>query len=242
VSTLFTRSAAAWRGRPVNAVLFDLDGTLLDTAADIARALNRTLTERGWEPLPLSDVARMIGRGSANLVERAAAARGHLLKGADLAALLERFFDHYSALEESGESDAKAYPGVTGMLQSLDDADMLIAVVTNKQRRFADELLRRLNLMRCIDVVVGGDTCERRKPDPQPLLFACESLAVAPSRALMIGDSVNDVSAARAAHIPVICVPYGYNEGQDPRSLACDAMLDTLADLPALLWPETRGP
>jgi phosphoglycolate phosphatase len=91
--------------------------------------------------------------------------------------------------------------------------------------------------MRCVNVVVGGDTCERRKPDPQPLLFACESLGVAPAQALMVGDSINDVKAARAAQIPIVCVPYGYNEGQDPRSLACDAMIETLADLPRLLWP-----
>jgi phosphoglycolate phosphatase len=87
-----------------------------------------------------------------------------------------------------------------------------------------------------VDLVVGGDTCERRKPDPQPLLFACSSLQIAPDAALMVGDSVNDVKAARAATIPVVCVPYGYNEGNDPRSLDCDALLDTLADLPPLLW------
>jgi phosphoglycolate phosphatase len=218
-------------------VLFDLDGTLLDTAADIARALNRTLAERGWAPLPVSDVSCMIGRGSPILIERAAAAQGHVLNDVDQATMVERFFDHYGALEESNESDAKPYPGVTETLWSLHEAGMPLAVVTNKQQRFARGLLDRLNLMRCIDVVVGGDTCERRKPDPQPLLFACESLAVPPAQALMVGDSVNDVSAARAAHIPIVCVPYGYNEGQDPRSLACDAMLDTLADLPALLWP-----
>ena len=234
-----TRSPAAWRGQRLNAVLFDLDGTLLDTAADIARALNRTFSERGWAPLPVTEVSRMIGRGSPILIERAAAARGQVLSNADQAAMVERFFDHYGALEESNESDAKPYAGVTETLRSLHDAGMHTAVVTNKQHRFASELLHRLNLMQWVDVVVGGDTCERRKPDPQPLLFACESLAVPPLQALMVGDSVNDVSAARGAHIPIICVPYGYNEGKDPRSLACDALIDSLADLPALLWPPT---
>jgi phosphoglycolate phosphatase len=233
-----TRSTATWRGQHLNAVLFDLDGTLLDTAADIARALNRTFAERGWMPLPVSDVSRMIGRGSPILIERAAAARGQVLSGADQAAMVERFFDHYGALEEADESDAAAYPGVTDTLRILHDAGTAVAVVTNKQHRFASGLLHRLNLATCIDVIVGGDTCERRKPDPQPLLFACESLGVPPSQALMVGDSVNDVTAARAAHIPIVCVPYGYNEGQDPSTLACDAMIATLADLPALLWPK----
>ncbi|HWJ34326.1 MAG TPA: phosphoglycolate phosphatase [Steroidobacteraceae bacterium] len=236
-----TRSAASWRGQALDAVLFDLDGTLLNTVADIARALNRTLDERGWAPLPVSDVSRMIGRGSQILIERAAAARGYVLNDVDRTTMLDRFFHHYGALEERNESDAQPYAGVSETLRTLHDARMKIAVVTNKQWRFADGLLHRLDLKRWVHVVVGGDTCERRKPDPQPLLFACESLAVAPSHALMVGDSISDVSAARAARIPIVCVPYGYNEGQDPRSLACDAMIESLADLPDLLWPPTRN-
>jgi phosphoglycolate phosphatase len=231
-----TSSTAVWRGQPLSAVLFDLDGTLLDTAADIARALNRTLAERGWAPLPVADVARMIGRGSPILIERAAAAQGHPLSESDQAAMVERFFEHYGALEEADESDAQAYPGAGDTLRTLRESGVRVAVVTNKQHRFAKALLERLDLMRWVDVVVGGDTCERRKPDPQPLLFACESLGVPASQALMVGDSINDVAAARAANIPVICVPYGYNEGKDPRTLACDAMIDTLAGLPPLLW------
>ncbi len=231
-----TASTAAWRGRPLRGILFDLDGTLLDTAADIARALNRAFGERGWEPLPVSEVTRMVGRGSPVLIERAAASRGHALDAAAQDALVERFFHHYGALEESNESDARPYPGVTEALRVVHGAGLSVAVVTNKQSRFANSLLARLDLEKWVDVIVGGDTCERRKPDPQPLLFACESLAIAPSQALMVGDSVNDVSAARAAGIPVVCVPYGYNEGQDARSLACDALIDSLADLPALLW------
>jgi phosphoglycolate phosphatase len=231
-----TRSTAAWRGQPLGGVLFDLDGTLLDTAADIARALNRAFGERGWKPLPVGDVSRMIGRGSPILIERAAASLGRTLNAADQAALLERFFHFYGLLEESNESDARPYAGVAGTLKTVHDAGLRVAVVTNKQQRFASALLDRLELKAWVDLIVGGDTCERRKPDPQPLLFACESLALAPPQALMVGDSINDVSAARAAGIAIVCVPYGYNEGRDPRTLECDAMIDTLAELPALLW------
>ena len=150
---------------------------------------------------------------------------------------MDRFFHYYGALEESNESDAKPYPGVGEALKIVHGAGLGVAVVTNKQHRFAYSLLERLDLKPWVDVVVGGDTCERRKPDPQPLIFACASLGIGPSQALMVGDSVNDVTAARAANIPVVCVPYGYNEGNDPRSLACDVLLDGLDDLPALLWP-----
>jgi phosphoglycolate phosphatase len=233
-------AGAQWRGQALGAVLFDLDGTLLDTVADIALALNRTMLDYGCKPLPEDDVRRMIGRGSPILIERAAAAQGRLIDDAVQAAMLERFFHHYGELEELNEDRARPYAGAAESLRELHEAGLRIAVVTNKQHRFAAALLERLDLCAWVDVVIGGDTCARRKPDPQPLLFACESLRVPPSASLMVGDSVNDVQAARAAGIPIVCVTYGYNEGREPRTLDCDALLDTLAELPALLQPGGR--
>jgi len=226
---------ARWRGQPLSAVLFDLDGTLLDTVGDIALALNRTLVEHACKALEEHDVRRMIGRGSPILIERAVASQGRTIDAATHAAMVERFFHHYGELEESNEDRAQPYSGAAESLLAVHEAGLRTAVVTNKQHRFADALLRRLGLIDWVDVVVGGDTCERRKPDPQPLLFACESLRVPPSHSLMVGDSVNDVQAARAAGIPVVCVSYGYNEGRPPHTLNGDALLDSLAELPALL-------
>jgi phosphoglycolate phosphatase len=236
------QSQPRWRGQPLDAVLFDLDGTLLDTAADIGVALNRALAEFHLRPLPESDVRRMIGRGSPILIERAAAAQGRVLDQATQAAVLERFFHHYGALQENEEFQAKPYQGVSEALSVLHGAGLRTAVVTNKQERFASGLLRRLHLLEWIDLVVGGDTCERRKPDPQPLEFACERLGSPPARTLMVGDSINDVLAARAARIPVVCVPYGYNEGNDPRELRCDALIEDLSQLPPLILPGTEAP
>jgi phosphoglycolate phosphatase len=226
-----------WLGRPIAGVLYDLDGTLLDTATDITHALNRALAEYGWAAIPEIEVRGMIGRGGQVLIERAALAQGRTLDEATQAELVERFFHHYGELEERGESVAQPYPGVTDGLQRLHDAGLHTAVVTNKQHRFAVELLQRLELGRWIDLVVGGDTCERRKPDPQPLLYASESLKLLPQQTLVVGDSINDVKAARAAGMPVICVSYGYNEGQDPHTLPCDALIDRLDELPGLLHP-----
>jgi phosphoglycolate phosphatase len=228
-------AGAQWRGRTLSAVLFDLDGTLLDTAADIALALNRTLIEQGLESLAESDVRRLVGRGSPILIERAVASQGRSLDARVMAAMVERFFHHYGDLEVSNEDRALPYPGAAESLRTIREAGLRTAVVTNKQRRFSDALLARLGLARWVDIVVGGDSCARRKPDPQPLLFACESLGVPPAESLMVGDSVNDVLAARAAAIPVICVSYGYNEGRDPSTLDCDVLLDSLIDLPGLL-------
>jgi phosphoglycolate phosphatase len=235
-----TQGTAVWQGRALCGVLFDLDGTLLDTVSDIARALNRTLIEHDLAPLPVGDVSRMIGRGSPMLIESATRARNREFSDGEKAAMLERFFHHYGELEERDESDAQPYAGVREALRRLHDAHLRIAVVTNKHHRFASALLQRLNLMQWVGVVVGGDTCQRRKPDPQPLLFACQALGLSPSQVLMVGDSINDVTAGGAACIPIVCVPYGYNEGRDPRSLACDVMIETLADLPGLLWPEPQ--
>jgi phosphoglycolate phosphatase len=234
-----TAAPARWQGRSLHAVLFDLDGTLLDTAADIALALNRATAEHGWAPVPLEEVSRMIGRGSPVLIDRAAKFLGIAPDATRHGVILERFFDHYGALEESGECAARPYTGAATALRALHGAGVRIAVVTNKQHRFATALLHHQGLDAWVDCVVGGDTCERRKPDPQPLLFACTALGVGAAAALMVGDSTNDVQAARGAGIPVFCVPHGYNEGQDPRTLPCDLLLGGLDELPGLLLPAT---
>ena len=217
------------------AILFDLDGTLLDTASDIALALQRAMADQGLPAPDGAAVRTMIGKGSPVLVERACEAVGVVADERRKAALLEGFFDHYGRLEASGESTALPYDGVREGLAALQDRGFPMAVVTNKFHRFAVPLLAHLDLLPHFRVIVGGDTCERRKPDPMPLQWACSELGIEPARALMVGDSINDVQAARAASMPVVCVPYGYNEGRDARTLPCDAFVETLAGLPALL-------
>jgi phosphoglycolate phosphatase len=216
-------------------VLFDLDGTLLDTVDAITAGLNEALAERRLASLPAAEVRDMIGRGAPILIARAMARLGMPVDDAVQAALLQRYFVHYERIEASDERGARAYPGAADGLGELHRLGLQLAVVTNKQQQFAAGLLRRLGWGEWIQVVIGGDSCERRKPDPQPLQAACEALQVEPAQALMVGDSANDVLAARAAGLPVVCVPYGYNEGADPRQLPCDAFVETLAELPALL-------
>ena len=230
-----TTSTPRFNGKTLAGVLLDLDGTLLDTADDISVALNRVLAEENIEGLTTGQVRNMIGRGAPALIARAVELLRLPPDSADHAALTERFYHHYDQLHAFGESSASAYPGVAEGLRLLHGLGLRLAVVTNKQKHFAMDLLARLNLSQWIQAVIGGDSCERRKPDPQPLTVACSALRVHLSQTIMVGDSSNDVLAARAAGLPVVCVPYGYNEGSDPRKLACAAFIESLADRPAML-------
>jgi len=216
-------------------VLFDLDGTLLDTAADISVALNRALSELRLSNFAESEVRALIGRGMAMLIERAVARLAVAGEAADAARLLERFRFHYERISAGDEMRARAYPGVSDGLDALRALGLQIAVVTNKPRELTVGLLTRLGLARWITAVVGGDSGLKPKPHPEPLLRACALLGATPAHALMVGDSQTDVLAARAAGLTVVCVPYGYNEGADPRQLPCDAFIESIADLPALL-------
>ena len=226
----------------VRAVLFDLDGTLLDTASDIALALNRALAEQCSAPLETEQVRDMIGRGAPMLIQRVIARLSPRPWPVDPVLLLQRFHAHYEQMHEAREYEARPYPGVQCGLAQLRAHGLRLGVVTNKTRHAAASLLMQLGLSQWIDVVVGGDTAEHRKPHPQSLLYACAALQVPAAHTLMVGDSSTDVLAARAAGLPIVCVPYGYNEGADPRALACDAFVDTVAELPALLFGQSGTP
>jgi phosphoglycolate phosphatase len=225
----------------VRAVLFDLDGTLLDTAADITLALNRALAERNLPTLARSEVRGLIGRGTPALVARSLERIGAAAGAADAQLLLDRFHHHYERIHQHGEIHTRVYPGVARGLDALHAFGFLLAVVTNKPRGMTMDLLTRMSLIQWMQVVVGGDSGLQRKPHPQPLLTACEQLGVGAAQALMVGDSQIDVTAARAAALAgVVCVPYGYNEGADPRALPCDEFIETIGDLPAALVPRAE--
>ncbi len=207
--------------------LIDLDGTLLDTAPDIAEAVNAMLVERGREPLPLSRVAQFVGKGSEVLVHRALTddPQGRA-EPRDHAAALERFLHHYA---RTNGTRAVRYPGVLEGLTALREAGLRLACVTNKPQAFADALLESTGLARFFAFTQGGDALPFKKPDPRPLLQAAARLGCAPAGTVAIGDSVNDALAARAAGMTVFVVPYGYNEGVEVQSLDVDAIVDSIA-------------
>lgn len=222
-ATLPRGAPARFRAR---AVLIDLDGTLLDTVADLALAVDAMLVELGRAPIGEPAVRTYVGKGARVLVRRALA--GSLDGTADEALVDEAmpaFERHYA--RENGTS-AVLYPRVFEGLDAMQAKGLSLACVTNKPQAFTDALLERTGLARFFAVTLGGDVLATRKPDPAPLLHACARLGVPPANAVAIGDSMNDAQAARAAGMPVIVVPYGYNEGRPASTLDADAHVDDL--------------
>jgi phosphoglycolate phosphatase len=245
---------AAHRPPPIRAVAIDLDGTLLDTVGEIAAAINMLLerlasTEAtphahpgiarllSTRSLPENAVRNMIGKGMANLVRHAlVAATGHQPSAEMAAHALGVYQECY--YEILGTTTIP-YDGVIAGLDCLHGLGLKLACITNKSTRFTLPLLERTDLVHRFEHVVCGDTYERRKPDPMPLLKTAERFGCAPSELLMIGDSINDVLAARAAGSPVLCVPYGYNEGEPVDKLDYDGMIADLSE--ACAWIVERS-
>ena len=207
----------------LRAVLLDLDGTLLDTAPDIAAAANAMLAEQGLAPLPAVAVRDFIGGGIPALVERCLRARG----AEPNEDALRSFREHYQVLNGSA---ATPFPGVVAALRRLRTAGLRLACVTNKASAFTLPLLEKSALAALLDVVVTADQVGRRKPDPEPFLHACRALGVGAAQSAVIGDSANDAEGARAAGCPVLLVSYGYSEGRDVRTIDCDGVVDSLGE------------
>jgi phosphoglycolate phosphatase len=217
----------------IRAVIFDLDGTLVDTAGEIAAAANRMLEELGLTSLPQSAIEALIGRGVRSLVERALAqVEGGALIQLDRA--VERFEAHYA---QTVGTDARLFGGVMTGIQRLAERGVPMSVVTNKPRFFTEMLLVRLEVLAYFKGVVAGDDGFRRKPHGDMLVAACEKMQTLPAQSLMLGDSDNDILAARAAGCPVWCVPYGYNEGKGPETLACDRLVATVEEAARVIAP-----
>ena len=218
--------AAPLPPRRYRAALFDLDGTLVDTAPDLAAAANRMLADLGRASLPDDRIRDFVGKGVMNLVNRCFEASGG---GAEEArdrahAVFER---HYSA----GIADrSRPYPGVVDGLEALERAGIAMGCVTNKAGRFTEPLLELTGLRRFFGVVVSGDTVERRKPHPDPMLYAAGKLGASPAETLVVGDSLNDVQSARAAGCAVVVVPYGYREGLSLADLGADAVVASVEE------------
>jgi phosphoglycolate phosphatase len=212
----------------IAAVLIDLDGTLLDTAPDLAEAANRMRGDFGMAPLPQNRIAQFVGKGAEVLVHRTLTDDLHgRLDAATYAKGHASFFRHYHAVNGTM---AVVYDGVLQALALLREHGLRLACVTNKPREFTLPLLERMGLTAQLDAIVGGDEVPHRKPHPALLYEACARLGVPVARAWMIGDSENDLLAAHAAGCSAILVEGGYNEGVPLSALARHPGLDVIVD------------
>jgi phosphoglycolate phosphatase len=217
----------------IDAAIVDLDGTTIDTIGDFVVALNRMLDDVSLPHVSADTIELMVGKGSEHLIR--SVLRHVSGKDADEAlsdAAWQSYTRHYLSI--NGQH-ASVYPGVVDGLRALREQGVRLACLTNKPNAFAQPLLKDKALSGFFEFAFGGDTFERKKPDPLPLLKTCEALGTQPSRTLMIGDSSNDAQAARAAGCPVVLVTYGYNHGEPVRKVDADGFVDSIAELAARL-------
>jgi phosphoglycolate phosphatase len=217
----------------LRAAIIDLDGTMLDTIPDFHVAINSMRAELDLAPISQQQIALMVGKGSENLI------RAVLALDLDAAAVEARFATAMEAYQRhylriNGQFSS-LYPEVLEGLAALRQQGLRLACVTNKPIAFTTPLLKLKGLDGFFEVVYGGDSLARKKPDPLPLLTVCADFALAPAQVVAIGDSSNDAQAARAAGCPVLTVPYGYNHGEAIHSIDSDGIVTTLLTAATLI-------
>lgn len=214
-------------------ILIDVDGTLVDSVPDLAYCVDAMMEKLDRPPCGEARVRDWVGNGVERLVRRALVGA---LEGDPDAADFERayplFLDLYA---ENTSKRSCLYPGIREGLDMLKSAGYALGCVTNKAARFTEPLLEDLRIRDDFSIVISGDTLSRKKPDPEPLLHAARFFGSTPEASLMIGDSVSDVSAARAAGFQIVCVSYGYNHGVDIRDAEPDAVVDSLTEISPML-------
>ena len=214
-------------------ILIDVDGTLVDSVPDLAYCVDEMMTVLGRESWGEARVRDWVGNGVERLVRRALVGA---LQGEPDEADFERAYPIFLELyAENTSGRSSLYPGVREGLDRLKAANYRLGCVTNKAAQFTEPLLKDLGVYDDFSVVISGDTLTKKKPDPAPLLHAAELLGCEPANAMMIGDSVSDVAAARAAGFQIVCMSYGYNHGVDIRESAPDAVIDNLTEILPLL-------
>jgi len=214
-------------------ILIDVDGTLVDSVPDLAFCVDAMMERLGRPPYGEIVVRNWVGNGTERLVRRALI--GQLDGEPDEADFEQAYPIFVEFYRENTSGRSYLYPGIREGLDYLRDAGYPLGCVTNKAAQFTEPLLRDLGVRDYFDIVISGDTLPRKKPDPLPLLHAAQHFGVTPETALMVGDSISDVMAARAAGFTIVCMSYGYNHGIDIRTADPDAVIDSLTEIKGLL-------
>ena len=214
-------------------VLIDVDGTLVDSVPDLTYCVDEMMKQLDMPTHGEAKVRNWVGNGVERLVRRALIGK---LDGEPDEALYERAYPIFIELYRENTSKRSClYPGVKEGLEYLKAEGYPLGCVTNKAAQFTEPLLQTLGVYDYFSIVISGDTLEKKKPDPMPLLHAASFFEVAPEQALMIGDSISDVKAARAAGFQIVCMTYGYNHGDNIADAKPDALIDSMSELESLL-------
>ena len=216
---------------PLRTVIFDLDGTLVDTAPDLTAALNFVLRAEGRATVALGEVRHLVGHGARKLIERGLGTTGGMLPEAEIDRLLVSFLEFYS---ENLAVESRVFAGVAETLDEIAGAGAAMGICTNKPEGLSVRLIAEVGLARHFTVILGADSVARRKPDPGHLLKTIAHLGGDPDRSVMVGDSENDIATARAAGVKVIAVSFGYSMAA-PEALGADAVIRDFRELPAVL-------
>jgi phosphoglycolate phosphatase len=192
--------------------IFDLDGTLVDTAPDFKNSLNYMLTEINEPTVELEEIRNLVGYGARELIKRTAISKGINHNDQKINEMLRIFLLHYT---HNIDDDSVLFENVKNVLQFLKNMDIKLSVCTNKMESLSKLLLKKLGVLNLFDYVIGGDTFKKSKPDPYPLIQTCELLNIPQSKAVMVGDSITDLKSGHAAGMPVVLVGYGYTENKN---------------------------
>lgn len=214
-------------------ITFDLDGTMVDTASEIAEAANRTLHDIGLPRRPLADVTFLIGHGTRELMrgllaQATEAGHGALVAALDTEAVMHLFEGHYN---DTTGTDSRLYPGCLSGLQRLSQAGIKLACVTNKEIRFAERVLAVTGLAGFFPIVIGGDSLAQKKPEPLVIEHCLSAFSVHQSRAAHVGDSSIDVDTAKRAGVAAWALPYGYNGGRPIETASPDRLFASIDDI-----------
>jgi len=214
-------------------ILIDVDGTLVDSVPDLAFCVDAMMAQLGRPAHGETKVRNWVGNGVERLVRRALI--GQLDGEPDEADFIKAYPIFIALYAENTSKRSQLFPGVLEGLDYLQAQGYRLGCVTNKAEQFTLPLLRDLGIAKRFEIIISGDTLPQKKPDPAPLLHAAASFGIEPAKALMLGDSISDVTAARAAGFQIICMSYGYNHGEDIRNYQPDLVIDSMVELKRVL-------
>ena len=215
----------------IKGIFFDLDGTLFETAPQLTTAVNNMLDDLKMQKLPEADITNFIGKGADNLIRKSIQLSSNKDGNDFFLDGLDFFYHHYYLIAH----ESLPYEGVLDTINFLKKKDIKLACITNKPSIFTDKILDASGLSKSLDLILSGDSLEKMKPDPLPIIYSCEFFNIKTSETIMVGDSTNDIEAGAAAGSFVVTVPYGYNFGEEMDSEKVDLAIDKFHDLQSIL-------